>query len=90
MGKGWLVNDMISATLGISFDAVRATYSTETLDVDAWWSKLAENSPIEQDGDVDFYGRVCYVQGYQGAEFVGRIGVSFATPAPLATPILRG
>ncbi len=25
-------------------------------EVDAWWAKLADTSPLEEDGDVDFYG----------------------------------
>jgi hypothetical protein len=55
-GKGWLVSDVISACLSLSFDAVRLQYDTDQFLVDAWWAKLADNSPIEEDGDVDFYG----------------------------------
>ncbi|GMW00565.1 MAG: hypothetical protein AMXMBFR84_17020 [Candidatus Hydrogenedentota bacterium] len=56
MGKGWLVDDITTAIMGRSFDAIRLTYSTDKIDVDAWWSKLADTSPLEQDGDTDFYG----------------------------------
>ena len=56
MGKGWLVDDITTALSGRSFDGVRATYSTDTLDVDAWFSKLAETGAAEEDGDTDFYG----------------------------------
>ncbi|MBI4557658.1 MAG: alginate export family protein [Candidatus Hydrogenedentes bacterium] len=56
MGKGWLVDDITTALIGQSHDAVRLTYDTNAFSVDAWWSKLAENSPLEEDGDVDFYG----------------------------------
>ena len=39
----------------------------DTFSVDAWWSKLAERSPAEEDGDIDFYG----VYGtYKGIENV--------------------
>ena len=57
-GKGWLVgvNPNPDPFTSLSFDAVRATYDFGAGTVDAWWSKLAENSPREQDGDVDFYG----------------------------------
>ena len=56
LGKGWLVDNITTAIIGRSWDAVRLTYNDNDLTVDAWWSKLAENSPIEQDGDIDFYG----------------------------------
>ncbi|GMU91060.1 MAG: hypothetical protein AMXMBFR4_01180 [Candidatus Hydrogenedentota bacterium] len=56
LGKGWLVDDITTAIIGRSFDAVRLTYSTDTFDVDAWWSKLAEGGADEEDGDIDFYG----------------------------------
>lgn len=58
-GNEWLVgnNDYGPLFFGISFDGIRLTYTPmETLTVDAWWSKLADRSPIEEDGDVDFYG----------------------------------
>lgn len=41
---------------GLSFDAIRLTYATDQFSVDAWGAKLVERSPIEEDGDVDFYG----------------------------------
>ena len=57
-GSGWLVGTGDSAPYftGLSFDAVRATYATDTFSVDAFWSKLADRSPLEADGDTDFYG----------------------------------
>ena len=57
LGSGWLVgpNETSSLFLGTSFDAIRATYATDMFSVDAVWAKLAENSPLEQDGDVDMY-----------------------------------
>ena len=57
-GSEWLVgtNDARSFFTGLSFDGIRATWATDTWSVDAFWSKLAENSPAEEDGDVDFYG----------------------------------
>lgn len=56
MGKAWLVGSMAAPTRHHSYDAVRLTYTPGDFTVDAWWAKLAEMSPIEQDGDVDFYG----------------------------------
>ncbi|MBI5091723.1 MAG: alginate export family protein [Candidatus Hydrogenedentes bacterium] len=57
-GNEWLVGTggSVAGIWKRSFDAVRLTYATDQFSVDAWWSKLVENSPLEQDGDVDFYG----------------------------------
>ncbi|MBI4557805.1 MAG: alginate export family protein [Candidatus Hydrogenedentes bacterium] len=58
LGNEWLVgtNSTNSFFTGLSFDAIRLTYATDTFSVDAFASKLADISPIEEDGDVDFYG----------------------------------
>jgi len=57
-GSQWLVGTGSSFPefRGTSFDAIRLTYGAEEWSVDAFWSKLADNSPLEEDGDVDFYG----------------------------------
>jgi len=57
-GSGWLVAPQETAAFffGTSFDGVRATYTADTFSVDAFWSKLAERSPLEEDGDTDFSG----------------------------------
>ena len=55
-GNGFLVDDHWSPIVGTSYDAIRATYTGTDYTIDAWWSKLAENSPLEEDGDIDFYG----------------------------------
>lgn len=57
-GSQWLVGpkDFGPFFSGRSFDALRLTYGGDAYTVDAWWSKLAETSPLEEDGDVDFYG----------------------------------
>lgn len=56
-GKSWLVGSEVSPTQQITYDAIRLTWNPmDDLVVDGWWSKLAENSPAEQDGDIDFYG----------------------------------
>lgn len=57
-GNGWLVgpNDQHAYFYGLSFDALRLTYATDQFKVDAFASKLAENSPLQEDGDIDFYG----------------------------------
>jgi hypothetical protein len=55
-GKGWLVDDIAAAIIGRSWDAIRLTYRNDQFTLDGWWSKLAERSPLEEDGDIDFYG----------------------------------
>lgn len=58
-GSEWLIgnNDYATAPLyGLSFDGARFTYAAEPFTIDAWWTKLAERSPLEQDGDTDFAG----------------------------------
>jgi hypothetical protein len=57
-GSEWLVGpkDFGPFFSGRSFDAFRFTYGGPNFTVDAWASKLAERSPLEEDGDVDFYG----------------------------------
>ncbi len=70
-GKEWLVgaNDFNYFFRGRSFDGIRLTYAPETFSIDAWWSKLAERSPIEQDGDVDFYGIYGSYKGIENHTF---------------------
>jgi hypothetical protein len=57
-GSEWLLgtNDTAAFFPGLSHDAVRATWATAAWSVDAFGAKLAENSPAEEDGDVDLYG----------------------------------
>ncbi len=57
-GSEWLVgnNNTGSYFQGLSFDAIRLDYTTDVFSVAAFGSKLAERSPIEEDGDIDFYG----------------------------------
>ena len=58
-GGEWLVGpntDGPGPAWGLSFDAVRLNFASDVWSVDAWWGKLAENSPAEEDGDADFYG----------------------------------
>jgi len=59
LGSEWLVganDDGPSPAWGLSFDALRLTCATDLVSVDVWGAKLAERSPAEEDGDVDFYG----------------------------------
>ena len=58
LGSGWLVgtNDKNSLFVGLSFDGIRLTYATDQFSVDALWAKLAERSPLAEDGDIDLYG----------------------------------
>jgi hypothetical protein len=57
-GKGWLVgnNSNHPEFAGVSFDAVRLTYTNDPFTLDAFGCKLVERSPAEGDGDTDFYG----------------------------------
>lgn len=58
-GKGWMVgnNSNHPEFAGLSFDAIRLTYTPwDIVTLDAFWSKLVERSPLEQDGDTDLYG----------------------------------
>ncbi len=71
-GSEWLVganDDGPSPAWGLSFDGVRLTYGTDLFSVDAWWSKLADRSPAEEDGDVDFYGLYASYYGDQDVTF---------------------
>ena len=58
LGSGWLVgpNDKNAFFRGLSFDGVRLTYATDQFSAEALWAKLAEQSPLRSDGDVDLYG----------------------------------
>ena len=58
LGKGWLTgdNEAYPEFSGLSFDAVRLTYARDAFTLDAFWSKLAERSNVEEDGDTDFSG----------------------------------
>jgi hypothetical protein len=57
-GSEWLLGNGDSGPYftGLSFDGLRLTYQGETFSVDAFGAKLAENSPLEEDGDTDLYG----------------------------------
>jgi len=57
LGNAWLVgvNDTSSLFYGLSFDALRITYATDAVSIDAIAAKLAENYGDFGDGDVDFY-----------------------------------
>jgi len=57
-GSEWLIgtNDTSSFFTGLSFDGVKLRYATDMFSLDAFYTILAENSPIEQDGDVTFAG----------------------------------
>jgi len=53
----FLIAGKTSPTNRYSFDGIRATYKPlDKLTIDAWWMKLADRSPQEEDGDTDFYG----------------------------------
>jgi len=58
LGSQWLVGNNLNQPefQGLSFDAIRLTYGGDTFSADAFWAKLAERSPLEEDSDVDLYG----------------------------------
>ncbi|MBP8129041.1 MAG: alginate export family protein [Candidatus Hydrogenedentes bacterium] len=73
-GSEWLAgnNDYGAIPLyGLSFDAVRLTCATEAVSLDAWWSKLAENGAVEEDGDVGFGGVYASYLGLENIVFDG-------------------
>ncbi len=57
-GSGWLVGNGsdLPEFVMLSFDGLRATYTLGPLSIDAFYTKLLEQSSIEQDGDIDFAG----------------------------------
>lgn len=57
LGSGWLIGtgDRAPYFYGLSFDALRLTYATDQFSIDGIAAKLAENSPIEEDGDINLY-----------------------------------
>ncbi|HUW61750.1 MAG TPA: alginate export family protein [Candidatus Bathyarchaeia archaeon] len=71
LGSGWLIgtNDEGPYFRGLSFDAVRATYKTDMFSVDAFWAKLADFSPLEEDGDIDLYGVYASYLGVENSTF---------------------
>jgi len=58
LGGSMLVGANESAPFftGLSFDALRLSYVTDQFSVDAIMAKVAENSPVQEDSDVDLYG----------------------------------
>lgn len=70
-GNEWLIGDNDDGPMfrGISFDALRLTYDSEVLSIDTWAAKLADTSPVEEDGDVDFYGIYTTFKGIENMTF---------------------
>ncbi len=55
--NSFLLAGKSSPTQRFAYDGIRVTYKpVEKLTIDAWWTKLADRSPVEEDGDTDFYG----------------------------------
>ena len=57
-GGGWLVGNSSAMPefRGLSFDGVRLTYAADAFTTDAFHTKLAERTGLEEDGDIDFSG----------------------------------
>lgn len=64
-GKGFLMGNGLSPTIGVSFDAVRLTYAQNDFTVDAFLAKLIEAGGEELDGDVDLYGVYADYAGWE-------------------------
>lgn len=72
LGSEWLVGPNTcgpAPAWGLSFDAIRLTYALDDVTIDGWWAKLQENSPAEEDGDVDFYGIYGSYQAFDNFAF---------------------
>lgn len=71
LGNGWMVGEKTTATQYVPHDAVRLTYSPTDFEVDAFWSRIAEDQFGTHDGDADFYG----IYGtYSGLEYMNVSG----------------
>lgn len=64
-GKGFLMGNGLSPTMGLSFDALRLTYEESNLTVDAFFAKIVEDGGVELDGDVDLYGVYADYKGWE-------------------------
>ena len=58
LGGGWLLgnNSRLPEFPGLSFDGIRLEYRGESFTFGAFWTKLFERGPIEEDGDTDLAG----------------------------------
>ncbi len=65
LGKGFLMGNGLSPTMGVSFDALRLTYAESDFTVDAFFAKLVEDGGVELDGDVDLYGVYADYAGWE-------------------------
>ncbi|MCP4639473.1 MAG: alginate export family protein [bacterium] len=70
LGGEWLVgnNSTFDPLTYLSFDAVRLSYAIDILSVDAFWAKVAERSPAEEDGDTDLYGVYATFKGIENID----------------------
>jgi hypothetical protein len=70
-GSGWLVgaDPGPDPFVGLSFDALRLTYSGESMTADAWWGKTAESMSDWGQDDIDFYGLYLTCTAVESMEF---------------------
>jgi len=70
-GSGWLIGDnsALPEFTGLSFDALRLTYTHDVFTIDAFAAKLNEAGAAEEDGDVDLYGLYSSCHAVEGVTF---------------------
>ena len=73
LGSSWLIGKNENKLLytGLSFDAVNLSYATDNLTLGAVWAKGFENSPAEEDGDVDLYVAYANFTGIENLSLLG-------------------
>lgn len=69
MGKGWLVGNRITRLLGLSFDAIRLTYTHDMFTVDAFAAKVVET--MAADDDVNLFGLYATYTGLKPLQVAG-------------------
>lgn len=65
LGNGWLVGEKTTATQYLSHDAIRFTYTPTDWEIDAFWSRIAEDSFGADPGNANFYGVYATYKGLE-------------------------
>lgn len=56
LGKGWLIDDRVTTTIGLAFDEIRLTYAEGPWEIDAWYGTIGAGTIAEEDDHVTFAG----------------------------------